>query len=186
MKKLFFLSIVLTMAVTAGAQPRVNADGTVTFRYRNDQAKKVLVDVQFAGRHEMTRGADGSWTATLGPAAPDLYPYCFIVDGVSVMDPENAQYFPNEGFKSSLLEIPAATGTPHDIRDVAHGRIEYVNYYSKALGATNHAVVYLPPSYMRDMQKRYPVFYLISGTTDTEEVSTISSTTCWLTVRPRR
>ncbi len=178
MKKLFFLSIVLTMAVTAGAQPRVNADGTVTFRYQmasphsqEERApKQVLVDVQFAGRHEMTRGADGSWTVTLGPAAPDLYPYCFIVDGVSVMDPENAQYFPNEGFKNSLLEIPAATGTPHDIRDVAHGRIEYVSYYSKALGATNHAVVYLPPSYMRDMQKRYPVFYLISGTTDTEEV----------------
>ena len=53
---------------------------------------------------------------------------------------------------------------------MSHGRVEYVNYYSKAIGATNHAVVYLPPSYMRDYQKRYPVFYLISGTTDTEEV----------------
>ena len=31
-------------------------------------------------------------------------------------------------------------------------------------------MVYLPPSYGSDSQKRYPVFYLISGTTDTEEV----------------
>ena len=146
--------------------------GQVTFHYKNDSAKQVLVDVQFAGRHEMTRGADGMWTVELPSPAPDMYPYCFIVDGVSVMDPENPQYFPNEGFKNSLLEVMSDDAPlPHDIReDVEHGRIEYVHYYSKSLGATNHAVVYLPPSYMTDMQKKYPVFYLISGTTDTEEV----------------
>ena len=150
---------------------RCNQDGTVTFFYKNDQAKNVQVDVQFAGRNPMTRDAEtGMWTATLGPAAPDMYPYCFIVDGVSVMDPENDQYFPNEGFKNSLLEIPGNGTLPHDIKDVPHGRLEYIHYYSKSLGATNQAVVYLPPTYMQDFQKKYPVFYLISGTTDTEEV----------------
>ena len=147
-------------------------DGTVTFQYKNDQAKEVMVVVQFAGRKAMQRDAQtGLWTVTLGPAAPDMYPYCFIVDGVSVMDPTCDQYFPNEGFKNSLLEIPAQTGTlAHDIRPVAHGSLSYVNYFSKSLGATNHAIVYLPPSYMMQQQKHYPVFYLISGTTDTEEV----------------
>ncbi len=147
-------------------------DGTVTFRYKNDQAKEVMVDVQFAGRKAMQRDAQtGLWTVTLGPAAPDMYPYCFIVDGVSVMDPTCDQYFPNEGFKNSLLEIPSQTGPlAHDIRQVEHGSLAYVNYYSKSLGATNHAIVYLPPSYMMQQEKRYPVFYLISGTTDTEEV----------------
>ena len=149
-----------------------NQDGTVTFDYKNDAAKQVEVDVQFAGRQKMTRDAQtGLWTVTLGPAAPDMYPYCFVVDGVSVMDPLCDQYFPNEGFKNSLLEIPARQGElAHDIKKVAHGNVEYLNYYSKSLGATNHAVVYLPPSYGSDSQKRYPVFYLISGTTDTEEV----------------
>ena len=161
----------LSAQMVSMAQPRTNDDGTVTFQYKNDSAKTVLVDVQFAGRKEMTRGADGLWTVTLGPVAPDMYPYCYVVDGVGVMDPENPQYFPNEGFKNSLLEVKSKTGTlPHDILDVPHGRVEYVNYYSKSLGATNHAIVYLPPSYMTNMQKKYPVFYLISGTTDTEEV----------------
>ncbi len=170
----------LFFCLSAGAQPRTNDDGTVTFQYQNDSAKKVTVDVQFAsGQKEMTRDADGLWTVTLGnkgdlqsPVAPDMYPYCFYVDGVRVMDPKNPQYFPNEGFKSSLLEVPSKDGTlPHDIRDdVEHGRVEYIHYYSKSLGATNQAVVCLPPSYMTDMQKKYPVFYLISGTTDTEEV----------------
>lgn len=160
-------------AMTAsGRQSAVcHEDGTVTFSYDNDSAREVLVDVQFAGRNQMTRGADGVWTATLGPAAPDMYPYCFIVDGVSVMDPANDRYFPNEGFKNSLLEIPARNDRLiHDIRDVAHGAVEYIHYYSNSLGATNNAVVYLPPSYFEATDRQYPVFYLISGTTDTEEM----------------
>jgi enterochelin esterase-like enzyme len=99
-----------------------------------------------------------------------MYPYCYIVDGTCIMDPANPQYFPNEGFKNSLLEIPGGGKLAHDIRPVPHGRLEYIHYYSQTLGTTNQAVVYLPPRYMEDMQKRYPVFYLISGTTDTEEV----------------
>ena len=158
--------------LTGMAQPKCNPDGTVTFSLKNDSASSVKVNVQFSGEKEMTRGSDGLWTVTLGPVAPDMYPYCFIVDGVSIMDPNNPQYFPNEGFKNSLLEIPGTKEAPlaHDILDVPHGRMEYIHYYSQSLGATNTAVVYLPPSYMTDMQKKYPVFYLISGTTDTEEV----------------
>ena len=116
----------------ANAETICNDDGTVTFQYKNDQAKEVLVDVQFAGRKPMQKDAKtGLWTITLGPAAPDMYPYCF---------------------------------------DVPHGTIEYVHYYSKSLGGTNNAIVYLPPNYMMNFDKKYPVFYLISGTTDTEEV----------------
>ena len=67
------------VACMATAQNICHDDGTVTFQYKNDQAKEVLVDVQFAGRNAMTRDAKtGLWTVTLGPAAPDMYPYCFI------------------------------------------------------------------------------------------------------------
>ena len=175
----FFSVLFITCAMSVMAQifgvassNSCNNDGTVTFRYKNDQAKEVLVDVQFAGRHAMQRDEKtGLWTVTLGPAAPDMYPYCFIVDGVSVMDPTNPQYFPNEGFKNSLLEIPAKQGSlVHDIRPVPHGTLDYIHYYSNSLGATNQAIVYLPPRYQENSEKRYPVFYLISGTTDTEEV----------------
>ena len=171
----FIASFLLATCSTLSAQTRCNADGTVTFQYRNDKAKEVLVDVQFAGRNAMTKDTKtGLWTATLGPAAPDMYPYCFIVDGVSVMDPTCDQYFPNEGFKNSLLEIPSKEGLPHDIRtDVPHGQVEYIHYYSEPLGGVNSAIVYLPPSYNKkgsSQGDRYPVFYLISGTTDTEEV----------------
>lgn len=165
----------MLMAASLYAQAqetKFNPDGTVTFEYKNDKAREVQVDVQFAGRNPMKKDAtSGLWTATLGPAASDMYPYCFIVDGVSVMDPKCEQYFPNEGFKNSLLEIPAKSGSlPHDIKNVPHGKVDYIHYYSKSLGGVNNAIVYTPANYDKDSNRLYPVFYLISGTTDTEEV----------------
>ena len=173
------LAVVLLLTSTPGwaQQPLqksvvYNDDGTVTFFYQNNHAHEVMVDVQFAGRNKMTRDEKtGWWTVTVGPAAPDMYPYCFIVDGVSIMDPLCNQYFPNEGFKNSLLEIPGKNGPlAHDIKNVPHGTVNYINYFSKSLGATNHAVVYVPASFKDNPDRKYPVFYLISGTTDTEEV----------------
>ena len=117
----------------------VNEDGTVTFQYRNNNAKSVSVDVQFAGKNEMKKDErTGMWSVTLGPAAADMYPYNFVVDGVSIMDPQCEQYFPNEGFKNSLLEIPGKTALPHDIKNVPHGSMEYVNYFSKSLNYTKN------------------------------------------------
>lgn len=148
-----------------------NADGTVTFNYRNDSAQSVQLDVQFAGRHDMLRDSiTGLWSLTLGPAEADMYPYCYVVDGVSIMDPRCDEFFPNEGFKNSLLDIPGRTAPLiHSIQNVPHGEMSYVTYYSNTLGVYNNALVYTPPTYKQG-DKGYPVFYLISGTTDTEEV----------------
>lgn len=183
-KKLVSAAVVALLSATlltgceqAAAEPAfestvVNADGTVTFYYQNKTAREVSVDVQFAGRHAMERDAEtGVWSVTLGPAAPDMYPYCFVVDGVSIMDPACSQWFPNEGFKNSLLEIPG-TDAPlvHSYQPNPHGTLHYETYWSATIGCYNHAVVYTPPTYDPAADKEYPVFYLISGTTDTEEV----------------
>ena len=152
------------------SSPVVNKDNTVTFNYQNNSAKKVEVDVQFAGRHEMKKNERGLWTITLGPAEPDMYPYCFIVDGVSIQDPQNPDWFPNEGFKNSILDIRGDKPLVHSLQNVPHGSVDYVNYYSKSVGCWNNAIIYTPPFYDQNPGKKYPVFYLISGTTDTEEV----------------
>lgn len=153
------------------SSPVVNPDNTVTFNYRDEKAKDVKVNVQFAGTQQMTKGANGVWTATLGPAAPDMYPYSFIVDGVSVMDPQNPDWFPNETFKNSLVDI-RGNGEPliHAVKNVPHGKVDYVSYWSDATGMYGNAIVYTPPFYDKNKNDKYPVFYLISGTTDTEEV----------------
>ena len=171
MKKFISSQLALFAACQLFAQPLVHKDNTVTFRYHNEAAKQVAVDVQFAGRHEMSRDENGVWTVTLGPAASDIYPYCYIVDGIQVMDPEASEFFPNETFKNSLLEVNGQGETLiHTLKDVPHGAVDYVKYWSESMKTYANAIVYTPPFYDRNPQKSYPVMYLISGTTDTEEV----------------
>jgi len=110
----------------------------------------------------------GIWSVTVGPLIPDIYPYSFNVDGVTVMDPANVAYFPNERFKASLVDVPGDTPLIHAMREVPHGTLNY-EYYPSIENSTGSIVVYTPPGYDKNVSKKYPVFYLISGTTDTEE-----------------
>lgn len=150
--------------------PRVHTDKKITFSYLAPSAKQVLLGgSQFgAAQVPMNKDSIGIWTVTVGPVKPDIYPYSFNVDGVTVMDPSNVNYFPNERFKASLVDIPGDTALIHSIRDVPHGTVSY-EYYPSVEGSTGTLVVYTPPGYDKSAAKKYPVFYLISGTTDTEE-----------------
>lgn len=149
--------------------PQVNPDRTVVFRYIAPLAKDVKLSAQFEKAPvQMTKDSSGIWSVTVGPVKPDIYPYSFIVDGIQVMDPGNVAFFPNERFKGSLLDVPGETSLIHSLRNVPHGTVTY-EYYTASDGTTGSLVVYTPPSYEKNPSEKYPVFYLISGTTDTEE-----------------
>lgn len=167
----------------AVASPLVSMAGAVTFNLQAPNAKEVLLSSQFLKEPmPMKKGRNGLWTLTVTPEKRDIYPYNFIVDGVSISDPLNKDLFPNENFKASLVEIPAGfafrrpgapqpqaqQGVPYGVRDVPHGKMQYCQYRSSVLNAWRPLVVYTPAGYETSGQ-RYPVFYLISGTTDTEE-----------------
>ena len=154
----------------SSASPIVHQDNTVTFNLNAPHAKSVVISAQFAPKTEMQKREDGIWTITLGPVVPDIYPYCFEVDGIAVQDPQNPDWFPNEGFKNSMVDVRGTEPLYHEVRSVPHGKVDYVNYYSETLGLHGNAIVYTPPTYDKNLDKKYPVFYLISGTTDTEEV----------------
>jgi enterochelin esterase-like enzyme len=174
----FLLAVAMTGSVLAqpggmGQQVPstvINPDNTVTFNYSNRNAKSVKVWTQFSEAVDMAKGANGVWTATIGPAEPDIYPYHFEVDGISVMDPQCAEWFPNETFKNSLLDMRGDKLSA--LKDVPHGSVDYLNYWSPGLKMFIPVIVYTPPFYdsPKNKDKKYPVMYLISGTTDTEEV----------------
>jgi enterochelin esterase-like enzyme len=171
-------SICLLLTVNTSAQPSrapqiksldVHPDRTVTFTMRAPNAKQVLLSGQFmSGNQPLKAEASGLWSITVGPLEPNLYPYCFIVDGVSVADPGNQDIFPNEGFKNSLVDIPGDKPSIYSVQNVPHGEMTYCYYQSKTLGMTRPLIVYTPPGY-RESKDKYPVLYLVSGTTDTEE-----------------
>jgi enterochelin esterase-like enzyme len=149
--------------------PVVHPDRTVTFALKAPDAKKVELSTQFIkGNQALKPDTGGVWKITLGPVEPNLYPYFFVVDGLSVADPNNPNLFPNERFKSSMVDIPGDQSAIYAVRDVPHGEVTYCYYYSKSMKTLRPLVVYTPPGYHRGADK-YPVFYLISGTTDTEE-----------------
>lgn len=72
--------------------PEVKND-SVTFRIRADYATTVsLYGSWMPGYGDsvpLKRGADYVWEVKLPAPAPEIYTYNFIVDGVSVSDPEN-------------------------------------------------------------------------------------------------
>jgi enterochelin esterase-like enzyme len=149
--------------------PQVHRDKKVTFRYLAPSAKDVKLSGQFLKAPiPMNRDSIGIWSVTTDPVKPDIYPYSFNVDGITVMDPANVNFFPNERFKGSLVDIPGDTPLIHSLQDVPHGAVNY-EYYPSVSGTTGSLVVYTPPGYDKSPGKKYPVYYLISGTTDTEE-----------------
>jgi enterochelin esterase-like enzyme len=180
-KPIFRLLLIWTIfcvsGITSGQPPRgplvlspqINPDKTVIFRYMAPNAKEVKLSAQFEKSPvAMTKDASGVWSVNIRLVKPDIYPYSFVVDGIQVMDPGNVAFFPNERFKGSLLDVPGETPLIHSMRDVPHGTVTY-EYYPASDGTTGSLVVYTPPAYEKDPSKTYPVFYLISGTTDTEE-----------------
>ncbi len=172
------LSFMVALPVALNAQrprvqpvesPIVHPDRTVTFNFKAPSAKKVELSSQFIKEPQaLKRDTAGVWSITLGPVEPNLYPYFFIVDSVMVGDPNNVDIFPNERFKSSLVDIPGQTPAVYAAQDVLHGEITHCYYKSKSMNELRPLVVYTPPGYCQN-SKKYPVFYLISGTTDTEE-----------------
>jgi hypothetical protein len=133
-------------------------DRRVTFRFFAPKANalSVLIGLK-SGVYEpsgttttaLTKGANGLWTATLGPFEPNLYEYQFNLDGVLLPDTGNALPKPQRHVDTSLLLIP---GDPPDFLDVqngAHGTVRAENYYSTVLGKNRQGLVYTPPTYDR-------------------------------------
>ena len=176
--KLMLLLVALIFSSTVAGQPgrrqivspEVNKDKMVTFRYLAPAAQKVELSTQFLkDRQAMAKGDDGLWSITVGPVTPDIYPYCFFVDGIQVSDPNNTYLFPNERFKNSLVDIPGDSPLLSQVQNVPHGSVTYRYYKSKSLDLIRPLLVYTPPDYYKSKKAKYPVLYLIHGMTDTEE-----------------
>lgn len=149
--------------------PKILTNGDVEFSIYARQAAKVELEGQFMnGKLQMVKDLNGIWTITVNIPQPDIYPYSFFVDGVQISDPSNPSVFPNERFKASLLEMPSANAHYTVNSAVPHGQVTYCTYQSAVLNTMRPLLVYTPAEYGKG-DKQYPVLYLISGTTDTEE-----------------
>jgi len=162
-----------TSNVRGAEYPRVSSDLRVTFRLKAPDAKKVQLqpggDDNGLGKGpiDMTRGADGTWTATTPPAVPGFHYYWFLVDGLAVNDPASETYF-GYAKESSGVEVPEKGVDFYAVKDVPHGEVRVRWYYAKTTAAWRRAMVYTPAEYDRNALARYPVLYLQHGSGEDE------------------
>lgn len=154
----------------AYASPEVAPDHHVVFRIYAPKAQQISVfSTDLFGselKRDMAKGDSGVWEVSVGPIDPGAYRYNFNIDGVSVMDPRSASISESNGNAWSMVYIPGAEFM--ETKDVPHGAVASVTYYSKSLGKFRRMHVYTPPGYGTSSQ-RYPIFYLLHGAGDCDE-----------------
>jgi enterochelin esterase family protein len=144
-------------------------DRHVVFRIFAPMAQVVRLtasDIPAIGQGAMIKGDNGVWEATIGPVDPGAYRYNFNVDRVSVIDPRNPLTSESNNNTWSLIYIPGADFM--DTREVPHGAVAAVTYYSSALKKWRRMHIYTPPGY--DLgQGKYPILYLLHGAGDSDD-----------------
>lgn len=117
----------------------------------------------------MTRDEKGLWSVTTPkPLAPDTYRYFFFVNGVRLPDPAAPEYSLERANFDSLVEVPGPAGAFQTFnRNIPHGKVARIDYWSEPLGVLRRMHVYTPPGYEKD-NRSYPVLYLVHGAGDSD------------------
>ena len=118
----------------------------------------------------MTKDEKGVWSVTTSvPIAPDNYRFNFSVNGVAVPNPQGTTFSEARVGTNGTFEVIGPEGEFQTYnKDVPHGSVAEVEYWSKSLGVKRRAHVYTPPGYTRGGGK-YPVLYLVHGAGDSDD-----------------
>ena len=176
------LLLVLCVAASAAAQgppqgpqvvsPEITADRKIVLRILAPQAQAVRLNasdipgVPLGPGGALTKSENGVWEITVGPVPAGAYRYTFNVDGVATIDPRNPLTSESNNNSWSLVHVPGSDA--FDTKNVPHGSVAEVHYYSTALKAFRRMHVYTPPGYETNSRK-YPVFYLLHGAGDSDD-----------------
>lgn len=140
--------------------PKVNSEGRVKFRIVATNAQSV--GVSFRDGSAFTRGDDGAWYGHTRPLDEGFHYYTINIDGAEVPDPNSRMFFGAMRW-GSAVELPAHDQDFYALKNVPHGQLREIFFYSKSTDSTRRAFVYTPPGYDQDRDQRYPVLYLQHG-----------------------
>ncbi len=140
--------------------PKVNSEGRVMFRIVAPEAQSV--SCSFRDSSEFVKDEKGVWTGFTRPLDEGFHYYTLKIDGADVPDPNSKYYFGAMRWGSGV-EVPAKDKDFYAVKNVPHGQLREVLFYSPSTETTRRAFVYTPPGYDADLEKRYPVLYLQHG-----------------------
>ena len=142
--------------------PQVNSQGYVRFRVELPEAKSVVSTIGGGGGTQLHQCYDGSWVGqTAKPEDEGFHYYHLTVDGGLVTDPGTHIYAGGARYESGI-EVPAHDEDFYATKNVPHGAVQEVLFWSESTQQMRRAFVYTPPTYGKD-KKRYPVLYLQHG-----------------------
>ena len=144
--------------------PMVNSQGYARFRVVAPDAKSVIVSLGLGGRGGtvLRKDKEGVWVGTTdGPMDEGFHYYHLTIDGGVFNDPGAKNYYGSCRWESGI-EIPAHDADFYAMKEVPHGNVQQVYFYSKSTNTHRRAFVYTPPTYGKD-KKKYPVLYLQHG-----------------------
>lgn len=156
--------------------PELLSNGGVTFRFRAPKATEVKVAGQFGSETALAKDDQGTWSATVPNVPAGVHEYRFVVDGLSVIDPQNSAVKPQRWPGVSILHVPANPPAPWDLQDIPHGTVHEHTYLSKALVKWRRIFVYTPPG----ASGKLPVLYLAHGYSDNEATWTVHGKAHWI------
>ena len=144
--------------------PVVNEDLSVTFSLKAPDAREVVLNFGAEMKtFPLEQDTAGVWSVTIGPLAPEMYTYSFLVDGLKILDPANAEMQVGQYPDFSLVDVPGNPPRFDELQDVPHGVVHILRYYSTTQGVNRKVYVYVPPTYDPASSQKYPVFYLRHG-----------------------
>jgi len=167
-----FISVLARGQATASFKStEVHPDGSITFRFEDPAARKVLLDLEGAVEPlAMQKDSDGVWSVVTPPLPPEIYGYAFEVDGQAQFDPKNPHIKPNLTVPVNLVTVQASTPQPWESRKVPHGVLHHHLYTSTVVNGLvdgqSEYYVYTPPAYDPRRAEPYPVLYLLHGWSD--------------------
>ncbi len=156
--------------------PEIQND-SVTFRLKAAYATVVKLSGSwmpnpYGGTIDMFRGENNVWEVKVPLPEAEIYTYNFVVDGVSVNDPQNVLVQRDGTRYLSMFIAPGARTENYGESASKHGTVSHPWYESKVLGMPRRLTVYTPYGYESNPKKKYPVLYLLHGAGGDEEAWT--------------
>ena len=148
--------------------PEVKVHRSVVFRLRAPNATKVELVVGTTAAKPLAKDASGVWSLTVGPLDAEIYRYVFVVDGLSIVDPNNPWVEAGRNSSNSLVEIPGSPARFDERHAGPSGTLHIRTYPSVVLGITRRLFIHVPAAYDREPAKRFPVLYLRHGASGLE------------------
>lgn len=163
--------------------PEIHQDNSVTFRLFAPEVTAVQItgdflppekmqtpygEMDIPGKAELTKDEKGIWSFTTNSLNPELYGYSFIVDGLTIADPNNPFLIRDVGTVTNIFLISGEQANLYKVNDIPHGTVAKRWYYSPGLKMNRRLTIYTPPGYEQSSEK-FPVLYLLHGAGGDEE-----------------